>query len=306
MNSDSSKMALTLAQAILSNIELQELPLSAVLLRCRRLARLVNDQSAYEWFGFELNGYPVEEDGLIAAPGFQVGLAHGRAAGRNARGPLMDQRTVATLEANVAANELRLQQEREPDIHHVPANQFDTLPRVGGQLIRQQLVIDITAAKNRLAAIQSHAHKWVEGVAYELEFAQATLSIWDKRRKRVDAKLAEIAPEALRRLKPLYDRTLEDDPEAWSQAAQTIRNVLKAVADSVHPPDVTGKAEGPLGDLIETTDEKYKNRLIVFVREKQKEAKRSPFELDSGIRENRGQVERRWSCHDARGQLKRS
>lgn len=273
MASGSQKIALQLAQEILRNTELQEIPLSAVLLRCRRLARLVDDQEAYAWFGYELTGYPVDDNGLVEARAFQVGLAHGRGAGKNAQSPLMNARTVATLEATAGASELRLRQEREPDIHHVPANQFDTLPHSTGHLIRGQLVNDITAARHQLTKIQAHVHRWVEGIAYELEFAEVTVNVWEKRRQFVDARLAQIAPEAFRRFRTLYDRMTEDDPEAWSQAAQTVRNIMKAMADSLRPADGQGSAEGPDGQPIEATDEKYKNRLMIFIRERQKDSK---------------------------------
>lgn len=265
--------ALELSQEILKNIELQELPLSAVLLRSRRLARLVNDHGAYEWFGYELNGYPLGDNGLIEAAPFQVALAHGRDAGKNDRGPLADVRTVATLEAMAAASELRLQQEREPDIHHVPANQWDILPKGNGQLVRAGLVDTIASVKGVLARVQGHVHRWVEAVAYELEFSQTVDDIWERRRKLIDAKLAELAPEAFRRLTSLYSRVAEDDPEAWSQAAQTVRNVLKAMADALKPATTAGVAEGPEGKDIQTTDDKYKNRLLVFVHEREKDSK---------------------------------
>ena len=67
------KEALELAREILRNIELQEHPLSSIVLRCRRLARLVNDEEAYEWFGYEVSGYPLGEDGLVMWKAFAIG-----------------------------------------------------------------------------------------------------------------------------------------------------------------------------------------------------------------------------------------
>src|SRR3989338_6199587 len=252
------KEALELAREILRNIELQEYPLSSIVLRCRRLARLVNDEEAYEWFGFEVGGYPIGEDGLVTAKAFAIGRTRGRDVGSNAKGPLINGISIVALEAQVAAESIRLQQEREPDVHHVPANQWDILKPSSGALIRGQIVANITSARERIGKVQGHVHKWVESIAYELGFSETALNIWDRRRQLVDARLSEVAPEAFRRLKALYDRVDEEDPEAWSQAAQTVRNVMKAMADWLNPVQGGGTAEGPAGETIEATDEKYK------------------------------------------------
>ena len=70
--------------------------------------------------------------------------------------------TIANLEAQAAAQELQLHQEREPDIQHVPANQFDTLPLRTGSLIRGQLAKEITNVRTLIAKVQAAVHTWVE------------------------------------------------------------------------------------------------------------------------------------------------
>ena len=48
---------------------------------------------------------------------------------------------------------------------------------------------------------------------------------------------------------------------------------MKAMADSLRPADSSGTAKGPRGEVVETTEDKYKNRLIAFVHEKQKDGR---------------------------------
>ena len=91
------KEALELAREILRNIELQEYPLSSIVLRCRRLARLVNDEEAYEWFGFEVGGYPIGEDGLVTAKAFAIGRTRGRDVGSSEKGPLINTISIVAL-----------------------------------------------------------------------------------------------------------------------------------------------------------------------------------------------------------------
>ena len=63
---------LALAEEILKNIELQEVSLSSIALRCARLARITNNQVAMDLFKFELTGYPKDEKGYILSSAFAI------------------------------------------------------------------------------------------------------------------------------------------------------------------------------------------------------------------------------------------
>src|SRR3990167_10261339 len=69
---EKAKEAIQLAEEILRNIELNEIPLKNVVLKCARLARLLDKTNAIKFFQYEIAGYPADDSGLILAEAFQL------------------------------------------------------------------------------------------------------------------------------------------------------------------------------------------------------------------------------------------
>ena len=69
---DNNKEVLLLAEEILKNIELQEISLSNIVLRCARLARITRNQNAIDLFKYELTGYPKDDNGYVLTDAFQL------------------------------------------------------------------------------------------------------------------------------------------------------------------------------------------------------------------------------------------
>src|SRR5512138_187278 len=51
-------MAKDLSDAILTDLEMNQLPISQILMKAKRLARLLHDSDAQKWIDFEIMGYP--------------------------------------------------------------------------------------------------------------------------------------------------------------------------------------------------------------------------------------------------------
>jgi len=65
MGKAKNQEALELSEEILRNFELSQIPTQQILLKCLRLARLINDFEAFEWLKFEANGFETTFDGLL-------------------------------------------------------------------------------------------------------------------------------------------------------------------------------------------------------------------------------------------------
>lgn len=63
---------------LLEDMELERTTVSSALLRCLRIARLLNDTDAMAWLRFEYGGYPRRPDGSVTAYGLNIARAHGR------------------------------------------------------------------------------------------------------------------------------------------------------------------------------------------------------------------------------------
>lgn len=69
---DRFEEALDLSEEILESIELEKIKLTSVVLRCLRLARLINDYDAVTWLQYESTGYPRNSQGYIENKAFEI------------------------------------------------------------------------------------------------------------------------------------------------------------------------------------------------------------------------------------------
>lgn len=125
------------------------------------------------------------------------------------------------------------------------------------------------AAENRkvLNRIRQRVHEFLSITEEQLHFEHISANIFERNRLYVDRLFSVIAPGALAELNSAYQRLGEGDPEARSQALLSCRRVLKSLADTLYAP----RAEPSRGDdrrLRDLGDEKYKNRLWQYISEK--------------------------------------
>ena len=98
----------------------------------------------------------------------------------------------------------------------------------------------------------------------QLRFENVTESIFQETKIMVDKRLTEICPDAMKKFIAAFNRLRSDNPEEWSQAMSSCRNVLKEFADYVFPAQNENYKKRN-GDSLVVTDDKYKNRLLAFI-----------------------------------------
>lgn len=121
--------------------------------------------------------------------------------------------------------------------------------------------MDFSSQRALLGRIRSWLHHYASGVNIRVQFADVIDNVLESYRTVVDARLADICPEALDMLAAAYQRLPGASSEERSQAITTLRRVLKAFADAVYPP--RRSAEGQR----ELTDQHYINRLWALAEE---------------------------------------
>ena len=117
MAKDRNKEALNLSEEILRNFELSEIPTQHIVLKCLRLARLINDFEALEWLKQEANGFEFTEEGFMTAVAWKASERSGRRyfiddPKSKAAKPKKVERaftdTIAVMEASVSAAKARM------------------------------------------------------------------------------------------------------------------------------------------------------------------------------------------------------
>lgn len=256
-----------LSAEILADMELGRVPNQQILLKCRRLARLVDDEYGKKWLDLEIQGYNIEvpgvtyEEKLFFFAYFDRELDTQKHTGHV--------HPFATLEQETETAKLELAASRVPTSIHA-SNSHAIIPdsatsAVSAVLYRlTQVRTTITQRQVIIGKVMGLAHSFALKWYNELHYSDIAQSIFERRRLEVDTKLKDLCPKALEQFVAAYERLRSGAEEDWSQALISCRRILKSFADSVFPPR-TEPYVGKDGKQHDVSDEKYFNRLLAFV-----------------------------------------
>jgi hypothetical protein len=267
-----SEEQLQLAHELVDDVELSRLPAEQTLLKALRLARLLEDEEAQEWLRYELRGYPDTPKSRLRMKLFGRFIDEEKGEGYWA--PL------AGIAGTISAMQTQIQTLRVPDINFAPssANPQEFIGGYAGTtaLTMVQPVKDVL---NRLKALTNNVvqmscirsrvvaavHDFAVGAYHRLAFSGLAESIFEKHRREVDDLMRSVAPEALDKIPAVYERLSTGVPEAISQGMNSLRRIIKSVADRVypasdHPVNINGKK-------YEVDADKVLNRISLFLKE---------------------------------------
>lgn len=277
---------LNLSNEILSDLELGTIPLENIVSKCKKLARMRKDFEAVKWFSLELSGYDKNSipSGIKQQELFQLAERSGRAT--LSKDPVTQKEephyyisSIPELEAMIATSKTKIDNLRTPETFTPAITKSSDQGFLGGStwvkesyrdvlnaIRTQQNIISngITANKSLLSKIRNSIYDYVLAINLQLKFEDITESIFQQTKETVDKKLSLICPEAMKKFLAAYDRLESKNPEEWSQAMSTCRNILKEFADYVFPATKNGYKKTD-GETISVTNDKYKNRLIAFI-----------------------------------------
>lgn len=249
--------ALELADELLRNIELSQLPPADVARKAYRLARLLDDGDAVDWLGYEAGGYPTGKS--LDAKAWAAAVRSNRVY----TNPNDEQRAqtamLGELQATVDASLAQLASANDAPVSLTSANPYQTVtPPRGNQAERHALRNTVANRRALLDKVLGAIHAYVTARYQELRFGSAAETAFEVVRADVDANIARLVPEATEKLAAAFENAASDNPEHWANAAQTCRRLLKAAADALRPP-------GDPVDGRKMTDSHYINRLVDWI-----------------------------------------
>ena len=265
-----SEHILALAKELLDDIELTRLPAEALLLKATRLAGLTDSFEVRQWLVFEMLGFNGSDP---------VALKYMTHTGRwtNYERKLGYWGPLAQQEAEIAALKLQLQSLRVPDINYSlsSANPNEWVGGLGYN--RESISSIVTSVINesrslvstlsQISAVRSKVialiHNFVARVYYEKAFSSLTETIFEQHKLAIDALLAERCADVLERIPSIYNRLVEGDIEAISQALSTCRRIIDSFADAIYPPSDKVLEVG--GQKIQLGQQHHQNRINAYV-----------------------------------------
>jgi hypothetical protein len=286
---DKLEKMLEVSDDILNCIENSTIPFEQILLKCKKLARLRDDFDALNWFTVELCGYGKEIN--ITGISIQDKERYAGFSGRyttttdpNTKKEVYKYwiTSVSEIESDIQTNLINLQNALPPT-NFTPAvskHSFESIytgPTTNEYVVekyqdvlntvqskRNQLSLAIKNSQSLLSKIKDNVYNYVLRINLQLRFERTTESIFQTTKTTVDKKLDKICPEAIKQFIAAYNRLSSDNREEWSQAMSSCRNILKEFADFVFPAQKE-KYKNSNSEMLDVTDDKYKNRLIAFI-----------------------------------------
>lgn len=257
---DRRALALELAEDLLMDFELSRLTATDLVKKTSRLARLLDDRDAVRWLGLELSGYNDPVTGKMLGGSESYATRSGRSFYDDGDGVTKIWTSpLGSLQANVdgARTQISAAADAPVSITSANPNQFVSPPS-GNARERGTLLQIITRDQGLIECVLAAVHSYVSEKEVELRFGAAVESAFGQVRNRVDAKIAELVPDAAVKLAAAFENAASDNPENWAHAAATCRRLLKALADALRPPGppVGGRAMGK---------EQYINRLVDWI-----------------------------------------
>ncbi len=243
-----------LSADILKDIELSQTPLSVVVLKALRLARLLNDFESQQIFEWESGGYP---RGAMGAS--KETWAAGTRTGRN---------FFLRSSDSEMPNEYMYSESIE-QIEHIVATGKTSLEaaHAGHVSERRRIRAEMGQASGRLASRRTLIYGYAARKHYELKLAGVADDVFGRIRSSVDASIGLVVPDAVRKLTAVYENLKSDNPENWANATHSCRRVLQDLADAVFPAQVETRTEEVNGKEIKIRlgGDQYINRLIAYI-----------------------------------------
>lgn len=280
-----SERILNLTTEALDAIEAGSIPLSAVIRKCIRIARLRNDYLSLWWLEWEMVNITDEQQRfrilreIISHFSNEV-YAHYRKVfseawiqerecvainddGQIEQEDKMLAKGVAEIETDLAGYRQIAADAQTPTGLHPLDLYFVDQSR---SKVRSMLLAVASSYQSILERIKQRVHDYLSQAEAQLIFGQLHADIFEKNRQYVDLKLGRLCPDALEKFVAVYRRMQENTPESRAQALTSCRRVLKSLADVLYPPSNI-PVVGANGKPRVHTDDKYVARLWQYVSE---------------------------------------
>jgi hypothetical protein len=211
------KTAKELSEGILEDIEVHQVPVSQVLMKTKRLARLLHDSDAQKWIDYELTGYP----------------------------PVFDPAELGTCRKYFSSDRPVLRDERTRKPHpigmpqlesYINATRPDNVQKIGAQETQRiQIVNRHHEMVNDFERLKTAVHNYVTEVNIALSVGDTAEHLFEDTRVAADRFIREHCPRVGEELLAINEKLDYYNPDSFSEALLAVRKILAAVADAVMP-----------------------------------------------------------------------
>ena len=211
------RMAKELSNVILSDLEINQLSISQILMKAKRLARMLHDSDAQKWLDYEIMGYPVVFD--------PEELGSCKKYYTSDRPVIRDEKTNRPHPIGLPHLESYINSTKIESVTKIGANESQKM-----QILNKhhELVNDFERLKTTI-------HNYVTEVNISLSVGDFAEDIFEDTRLAADRFIRENCPRAGEQLLAINEKMKYYDPDSFSQAIHAVQKILVIVADTVVP-----------------------------------------------------------------------
>lgn len=258
-----------LAEEILKNIELSEIPMDNIILKGLRLCRLIGDEQGIDFFSYEASGYPRNDEGYLTKRAWEICKIAGRiyieTNDKKETKKFAYTDTITEMLETINIQTERMKSAKDPQSYGA-----DFTPHMiscaKNVKERNNIVTIIKEYEKRIGIVKGKIYDYILKIYNQLTYSNTIEDIFTEKRKLVDVKLLDVCPETIKKFSSIFSNMDSNNSEDWANAVHTCRRILKEVADNLYPPKsesiLVGKKEIKLGK------EQYVNRLIQYIESK--------------------------------------
>ncbi|MFE6647706.1 hypothetical protein ACFVJS_14150 [Nocardioides sp. NPDC057772] len=250
MNPEQRAHALAIADELLAEIELDQLPIDKQVLKASRLARLVGDEKVSDWLYKERFGYNTDDKGTYYWVATRRG---GDEKNPVYAGALQIAAMARTLE-NELAN-MNLPNVSGDSAWRTMKDVRDHIANVRNRVIRLQ---------GMLSSISMFVHDFASRQYHALKFTQSQEQLFERAKSNIDSLLEGLEVETLRKIDAAQSNLRLGDPESIAGAMLNVRRLIDSFADAVFPPTTEVRTNGQ-GQEIKLGPEQRLNRAKAYV-----------------------------------------
>lgn len=258
-----------LCEDILTDIELDRVPLEKIALKASRVARLLKDEIKKKIFLYESSGYPTSPSG-VSPEVYQLAVIAGREYEFSSDGEIkkaIHLESIGELRNNYLLNSSNLSNLSDPAFHYhntnPKTNTFCRISPISNASERQSALITAGKSEKILSQRCAYIYEYVSQCYSELKFSGLIDNIFNRKRRLTDSLIDSIFPESVPKLSSVYDNLNSENSEDWANSVHSCRRIFECLADKLYPAKEGGDSMSPkLGK------QHYINRLIAYVGER--------------------------------------
>jgi hypothetical protein len=266
---DKKQEALSLSEELLKEIELKKIDDYSAILKCLRIARLIDDNKAIQWFQYETSGYSAV-DNKVSMEAKNIACEHGRSILKNGK-EIIFYEPVGEI--------ISLLDECKTIINNMTNSNLSVAGENAHIAVRNNnyyvasFIKDATEHmirnEKKLAKLRYQYYDYVLKVNIELKFSSKVTSIFSQYKNDVDNEMLGLSPETIKKLNTVEENLNSDNPEIFSQVLATCRRLFQDVADTLfkkYYPNYTNKTyKTKSGVDISIGSDSYLNRLSAVI-----------------------------------------